>query len=270
MNLKFKATEQRLPVCRNETDIPHVTYDNLHAETEEFLIRANYLCGISFSCCLSMSWAQSLPWSRTLPVAKSSISKTPLMAWSFSASSTFSLLSSPLLIFFSPAKSWCSRCRSHMHHSPSRFPRNARRSSRCSWCRGYLVRVGLKCTSWLPLIFCCPHFSFPLLGQPHVFKSHQSSMLHCCRHHCRHLRSDPEDRNTSRGWNVYSQEYVLPSSLPPPSFLHPLYQKVPSIPWLTSSLLSLQKSPALPWKSAPRVYLVARPKLKVCRALGQI
>ena len=61
------------------------------------------------------------------------------------------------------------------------------------------------------------------------------------------------------------------SSLPPPSsFIYLLYQKVLSIPWLTSSLLSLQKSPGLPWKSGPRVYLVPRPKLKVCRALGQI
>ena len=32
-------------------------------------------------------------------MAKSSISKTPSMAWSFGASSTFSLLSSPLITF---------------------------------------------------------------------------------------------------------------------------------------------------------------------------
>jgi len=41
---------------------------------------------------------------------------------------------------------------------------------------------------------------FPLLGQPHVFKSHRSSPLYCRRHHCRRPRRfDPENRNTSRG-----------------------------------------------------------------------
>jgi len=59
-------------------------------------------------------------------------------------------------------------------------------------------------------------------------------------------------------------------STPPTFLLHLLSQKVLSIPWLTSSPLSLQKSPALPWKSVHRVYLVVRPKSKVCRALGQI
>jgi len=41
LNHYSKLPSNGLPVCGNETNIPHVTYDNFYVGTGEFLIRAN-------------------------------------------------------------------------------------------------------------------------------------------------------------------------------------------------------------------------------------